>query len=73
MTTKKKKGSVKRFGVRYGATVKEKLQEVESEQKKKQYCILCDKTVKRVAKGLFYCKSCKRRFTGQAYYVKKKI
>ncbi len=72
MRTKKTK-STARFGPRYGAVVKEKARAIESKQRKKQKCPFCKKqSVKRTAKGLWWCKSCKKKFTSQAYYVKKK-
>jgi len=70
MRTKKTK-SIARFGARYGAVVKEKARKVESKQKKRQKCPFCKKqSVKRLSKGLWLCKSCKKKFTSQAYYIK---
>lgn len=70
MRTKKVK-STGRFGSRYGSTVKARVRAIESKQRKKQKCPFCKKTnVKRLSKGLWICKSCNRKFTSQAYFIK---
>ncbi len=70
MRTKKTK-QVARFGARYGAVVKEKVRVIEAKQRQKQQCPFCKKySVKRAAKGIWFCKSCKKRFTGHAYHLK---
>ena len=70
---KKKLGSVKRFGPRYGTTVKIRLAKVEHEQKKLHKCPYCNaKKVKRVALGIWQCKKCKAKFTGKAYTISSK-
>jgi len=70
MRTKKTK-SMARFGSRYGAVVKEKARAIESKQRKKQKCPYCKKfSAKRLSKGLWLCKSCNKKFTSQAYYIK---
>jgi large subunit ribosomal protein L37Ae len=67
-------GSVKRFGPRYGRTVKHKLSKIEAELKKKHKCPYCHSpSVKRVAVGIWSCKKCNSKFTGKAYSVSKKI
>ena len=67
-------GPVKRFGVRYGRTVKHKLAAIEIEQKKPQKCPFCNKLkTKRVSVGIYVCRSCGSKFTGKAYTVEKKI
>ncbi|MDD5087020.1 MAG: 50S ribosomal protein L37ae [Candidatus Nanoarchaeia archaeon] len=66
-------GSIKRFGPRYGRTVKLKLAKVEKEQRKKHKCPYCNSpTVKRVSVGIWYCKKCNSKFTGKAYTLSKK-
>ena len=73
MVGTKKFGSVKRFGARYGTTVKEKLAKVEKEQRSKHTCPYCNKQgTKRIASGIWYCKKCNSKFTGRAYSVGKK-
>jgi large subunit ribosomal protein L37Ae len=67
-------GSVKRFGVRYGRTVKHNLSKIEEELRKKHKCPYCHNlAVRRVALGIWYCKKCGSKFTGKAYSVSKKI
>ena len=73
MAEKKDLGPAKRFGVRYGRTVKPRLAKVEREQKKKHKCPYCSKLgVKRVFIGVWYCKSCGAKFTSRAYTIAKK-
>ncbi len=65
-------GSIKRFGSRYGRTVKLKLAKIEKEQRKKHKCPYCNSLqVKRVAVGIWFCKKCKTKFTGKAYTLAK--
>jgi large subunit ribosomal protein L37Ae len=67
---KKRSGSIKRFGVRYGRTVKHKLAQAESEMKTFQECPYCGAIkVKRIASGIWNCRKCKAKFTGKAYAV----
>ena len=70
MRTKKVKAAG-RFGARYGTRVRRKIAEVESIQRKKQECIFCKGTVKRVSTGIWQCKKCNKKFAGHAYYLKK--
>ncbi len=63
-------GPVKRFGTRYGTTVKYKRAQVEKEQKKPQKCPYCLKlAAKRIAEGIYVCHKCNSKFTGGAYSV----
>jgi len=72
MATKSKYGSVKRFGARYGRTVKQKLGKIESEQRKKHISPFTNKpTVKRLSAGIWYCTKTGIKFTGKAYTVAK--
>ena len=65
-------GSIKRFGSRYGRTVKLKLAKVEKEQRKKHKCPYCNSMqVKRVSAGIWFCKKCNAKFTGKAYTLSK--
>lgn len=74
MTTEKGLGPVKRFGVRYGRTVKFKLAQVEKKQKKLQYCPYCNKEkAKKIAMGIFECRKCNAKFTGKAFFNEKKV
>jgi large subunit ribosomal protein L37Ae len=66
----KKVGSTGRFRAGYGKRVKERVWEIEKKQKQKQQCPFCKKfAAKRVAKGLWQCKNCGKRFTAGAYYI----
>ncbi|RMF55642.1 50S ribosomal protein L37ae [Candidatus Woesearchaeota archaeon] len=76
MVKKKKFGSVKRFGPRYGRRTKDRVSEVEALRKKKHSCPFCKKNkVKRLAAGIWYCSKCNCKFTSKAYSVssKKKV
>ena len=66
--------STKRFGSRYGRTLREKLGRVEEQQKKSYKCPSCayDK-VKRVSAGIWLCNKCNRKFASKAYTVAKPI
>lgn len=71
MTKTKKVGSAGRFGSRYGKRLREAVISIERKQKQKQQCPYCKKlAVKRVAKGIFKCKSCDKKFASNAYYLK---
>ena len=65
----KKLGSAGRFGPRYGSTIRKKITEIEKKQRKKQKCPYYGHTIKRLAKGLWKCTSCKKKFSGGAYYL----
>ncbi|MDA1197380.1 MAG: 50S ribosomal protein L37ae [Nanoarchaeota archaeon] len=67
--------STKKFGTRYGRTLKGRFGKIEAEQRKKHICPYCRKeSVKRVAVGIWNCKKCDKKFTGRAYTlaIKKK-
>jgi len=61
-------GSTKRYGSRYGHTLRNKLGKIEANQKKKHECPYCAKPkVKFVSVGIWHCKKCDSKFTGKAY------
>jgi len=64
-----KKITAKGFGARYGKSVREKYAKVKNKQKKKQECPFCKKTVKRLSKGIWKCKSCGKKFASHTYYI----
>jgi large subunit ribosomal protein L37Ae len=65
-------GSVKRFGVRYGAKLKQKIGKLEATRRAETKCPYCHyESVKRLALGIWFCGKCKSKFTGRAYYVGK--
>jgi len=59
----------KKFGVRYGVKARTKYAKVEEKQRKKQPCPFCKKSVKRLSKGIWQCKACKKKFASNAYFV----
>jgi len=68
MAKKKTQGSTKRFGPRYGGTIKNKLAQIEELQRKKHKCPECKNIqVKRIAAGIWQCKKCNVKFAGKAY------
>ena len=70
MAKTSKLGSARRFGARYGRTVKHNLAKVEAAQRASTQCPFClyDK-VKRLAMGIYTCGKCNAKFTGRAYTV----
>jgi len=71
-TQKKSSGSAKRFGTRYGRTIREKVGEIEKVLRSKQKCPFCAKNkVKRLAAGIWQCRGCSQKFSGAAYIIKK--
>lgn len=63
-------GASKRFGVRYGRRLRQKWEDVDTEQKTKYQCPYCHKiAVKRKAVGIWNCPKCSAVFTGKAYSV----
>lgn len=68
----KKFGSVKRFGPRYGRTVKDRLAKVEKEQRKNKSCPYCSyEQVKQQSVGIFLCNKCGAKFASRAYAIAK--
>ena len=72
MPKTKKVKAAGRFGTRYGRRVRTKIAEIESVQRKKQDCIFCNGTAKRLSKGIWLCKKCGKKFTGHTFYLEKK-
>ena len=67
--TKKKAGSVARYGPRYGVKIRRQVQEIEKKQKVKHPCPNCNqKSVKRVGSGIWLCSRCGVKFAGGAYF-----
>ena len=72
MDRKKGLGPVKRFGVRYGRTVKHRLAKVEFEKNSAHKCPYCSKPkVSRISYGIWECRKCGNKFTARAYTVGK--
>ncbi|MFH0978470.1 MAG: hypothetical protein V1837_04175 [Candidatus Woesearchaeota archaeon] len=67
-------GSIKRFGARYGRTVKHNLAKIEEGLRNFQKCPYCFAVkVKRVSSGVWHCRKCDAKFTGKAYIVSGKL
>ena len=65
----KKVGSTGRYGVRYGTKTKKAIRELE--KRKVNVCPYCEKpALKKIAAGIWYCKKCKTKFAGAAYFPK---
>jgi large subunit ribosomal protein L37Ae len=62
-------GSAGRFGSRYGNTLRRKVSDIEKSSRGKHKCPFClkEEKVKRVAYGIWKCKSCGKVFVGGAY------
>jgi len=66
----KKTKSAGRFGARYGRSVRAKIVEVESKQRKKQKCPLCGRLgAKRLSKGIWKCSKCNKKFASNTYVL----
>lgn len=66
---KKEVRHTRRFGARYGVSVKQRVEDVEVKQRKKHVCPKCGfQRVKRVSTGIFSCNKCLHRYAGGAYY-----
>jgi len=63
-----KLGPTKRFGTRYGSTLKHKLAKIERLQRAKHKCPQCSKLrVKRVSYGIWQCTACGHKFASRSY------
>ena len=69
-TTAKGKVS-KKFGARYGRTIKAKYDTVMKQKVAKKKCPYCSKegSVKRLAAGIWKCNKCNIKFAGNAYKI----
>jgi len=58
----------KRFGPRYGRTVKYLFDKIEQEQRRLHECPKCKRVqVKRLAYGIWQCRKCDAKFASKAY------
>jgi large subunit ribosomal protein L37Ae len=73
MAKTKKVKAAGRFGARYGRSVRTRIAEIETSQRKKQSCLFCNGVAKRVSKGLWQCKKCNKKFASHTYFLPKKI
>ncbi len=67
--------SAKRYGVRYGRRLRDKVGKVEKERQDTNVCPYCryTKKLKRLSAGIWKCTKCKTQFTGRAYYVGSRV
>lgn len=65
----KKKITARGFGARYGKKARAKYGEVEALQRKKQKCPFCNSTAKRIGKGIWKCKKCKKKFASGTFHI----
>jgi len=64
----KKVGSSGRFGARYGRKNRQRVADVEKKLKAWHKCPYCNKKrVKRISMGIWQCRACESKFTGNAY------
>merc|ERR1711870_5156 len=69
---RKSVGIAGKYGVRYGKKIRDQIKFIEQRQHTKDKCILCSKEgcVKRIAVGIWFCKSCRKIQAGGAYVLK---
>lgn len=66
-----KVGSTGRYGPRYGTKTKKMVLNIENREKKEKICPYCERpALKRLAAGVWYCRKCKTKFAGGAYFPK---
>ena len=69
-TKSKKTKSAGRFGAKHGTLVRKKLVKIESQQRVKQKCPFCQRLgVKRLAKGIWNCSKCNKKFASNTFYL----
>lgn len=65
------RNSAKRYGVRYGRRLRDKVGKIEAEKRNSNICPFCHyKRVSRVAAGIWLCNKCSVKFADRAYYLK---
>lgn len=64
-----KKITARGFGARYGKRSRDKYAEIESLERRKQRCPFCKSISKRVAKGIWQCKKCGKKFASGTFHV----
>lgn len=68
MPDTKKVLSTGRFGARYGVGIRKRILKIELKQKQKYLCPHCSSgRLKRIDRGIFLCKKCKKKFSGGTY------
>ena len=60
--------STRRFGARYGSTIRKRVEKIERKKKKRYLCPNCRKRALRwVAVGLWECRNCGFKMAGAAF------
>ncbi|MFO8016691.1 MAG: hypothetical protein R6U32_06300 [Candidatus Woesearchaeota archaeon] len=73
MAVPKKLSAMKRFGARYGRSLKQKFVGIENLQRKKYKCPYCSSnSVKRESVGIWLCRKCDAKFASRAYTITKR-
>ena len=67
MVKTKKVRAAGRFQARFGRKIRTKIAKIEAVQRKKQKCIFCSGTAKRLSKGIWHCKKCDKKFVNNTY------
>jgi large subunit ribosomal protein L37Ae len=67
----KKVGITGKYGPRYGTKTKKVVKEIEVKERQQRVCPYCERlALKRIAAGIWYCRKCKTKFAGGAYFPK---
>ncbi len=64
----KRVGSVGRYGPRIGRKIRYEVRQIEDNAKENR-CPNCSKSVKRQSSGIWMCRFCSLKFTGDAYFT----
>lgn len=73
MPVPKNLGAIKRFGARYGRSLKQRFVEIENLHRKKYRCPYCSNiSVRRISRGIWQCRKCDAKFAAKAYTITKK-
>lgn len=60
--------STRRFGARYGSTVRKRVEKIERKKKRKYMCPNCKKrTLRWISIGLWECRKCGFKMAGAAF------
>ncbi|HDM22851.1 MAG: 50S ribosomal protein L37ae [Methanomicrobia archaeon] len=61
-------GSANRFGVKAGKGIRDRINDIEKNMRKRHKCPRCHtRNVRRVSTGIWECKKCGFKFAGGAY------
>ena len=66
----KKVGVVRKYGTRYGASLRKQVKKIDISQHARYTCTFCGKdSVKREATGIWNCKACRKKIAGGAFVL----